>query len=137
MMLTRKSGLKSGVHVAQNNHDRRSRGEHAETAEDVGQIPAHADNGSGDYAIAFSTNQSVRRTMAPGSYGEPPMRLTTEELGNEAVSQLFGPTIDATIEAVYNSLLRARTETGAFASVDALPLEETLSILRRFNATQR
>jgi D-aminopeptidase len=75
--------------------------------------------------------------MAPGSYGEPPMRLTTEELGNEAVSQLFGPTIDATIEAVYNSLLRARTETGAFASVDALPLEETLSILRRFNATQR
>ena len=98
---------------------------------------AHADNGSGDYAIAFSTNQSVRRTMAPGSYGEPPMRLTTEELGNEAVSQLFGPTIDATIEAVYNSLLRARTETGAFASVDALPLEETLSILRRFNATQR
>ena len=57
--------------------------------------------------------------------------------GNEAASELFGPTIDATVEAVYNSLLRATTETGAFASVDALPLEETLAILRRFDATQR
>ena len=98
---------------------------------------AHADNGSGDYVIAFSTNLSVRRTAVSGGDGEPPARLRTEELGNEAVSALFGPTIDATIEAVYNSLFRATNETGAFASVDALPFEETLAILRRFNATQR
>ena len=98
---------------------------------------AVADNGSGDYAIAFSTNQSVRRTAAAGGYGAPSSRLRTEELGNEAVSELFGPTIDATIEAIYDSLLRATAETGAFASVDALPLEETLAILRRYNASRR
>jgi D-aminopeptidase len=98
---------------------------------------AHADNGSGDYAIAFSTNPAVRRTFAARGTGEAPARLKTEELGNDAASELFGPTIDATIEAVYNSLLRATTETGAFATVDALPVDETLAILRRFNTSQR
>jgi len=98
---------------------------------------AHADNGSGDYAIAFSTAASVRRRATPGGYGEPAPRLATEELGNDAASALFEPTIDATIEAVYNSLLRATSESGAFASVEALPLDETLAILRRFNATRR
>ncbi len=98
---------------------------------------AHADNGSGDYAIAFSTSRLVRRTSIPGGDGEPLPQLKTEELGNSAVSALFGPTIDATVEAVYNSLLRAQSETGAFATVEALPLEETLAILHRFNAAQR
>jgi D-aminopeptidase len=97
---------------------------------------AHEDNGSGDYAIAFSTNPTVRR-VHPGSHGEPPARLKTEELGNDAASELYEATVDATMEAVYNSLLTATTESGAFATVDALPLEETKAILRKYNALHR
>lgn len=41
------------------------------------------------------------------------------------------------MEAVYNSLFRATTETGAFATVEALPMDETTAILRRFNALSR
>lgn len=92
---------------------------------------AHADNGSGDYAIAFSTSPLVRRG-GHGVHGEPPERLRLEELGNDAVSALFEPTIDATIEAVYNSLFKATSQTGAFATVAAIPVDEVRSILDRY-----
>jgi D-aminopeptidase len=61
-------------------------------------------NGSGDYAIAFSTAPSVRRT--------PERRAAAaqvEDLPNDAVSPLFVAVADATEEAIYNSLLKART----------------------------
>ncbi|PZQ62168.1 MAG: aminopeptidase [Phenylobacterium zucineum] len=59
-------------------------------------------NGSGDYAIAFSTAASVRRT--------PERRqgaASIEDLANEAMSPLFVAVADATEEAIYNSLLKA------------------------------
>ena len=61
-----------------------------------------ASNGSGDYVIAFSTNQSVRRAFDA-------QRLSTQELANEETSALFQATLEATEEAVYNSLFRATT----------------------------
>jgi len=61
-------------------------------------------NGSGDYAIAFSTSEAVRRTPARRS-GEG----AVTELGNDAMSPLFVAVADATEEAIYNSLLQART----------------------------
>ena len=83
-----------------------------------------ASNGSGDYAIAFSTAPELRiRTDAV-------MRQGTL-LGNDAMSPLFLAVIEATEEAVYNSLLRARTMTGRGRTVEALPLERTREILRR------
>jgi D-aminopeptidase len=93
-------------------------------------------NGSGDYAIAFSTAPElrVRPARAPADvYAPRGVRL----LGNDAVSPLFLACIEATEEAVYNSLFRAETTTGSGRTVEALPLERTLEILRKYNALER
>ena len=74
-------------------------------------------NGSGDYGIAFSTARN-------------PARLLT----NDEASPLFQAVIEATEEAIYNSLLRAVTVTGSGHTVEALPIPRTLEILRRYRA---
>ncbi len=74
---------------------------------------AAGSNGSGDYAIAFSTARG--RPLLP----------------NDAMSPLFLATIEATEEAIINSLLRATTVTGNGRTVEALPIEPTKEILRR------
>jgi len=61
-------------------------------------------NGSGDYAIAFSTAPSVRRTPERRQAA-----ATVEDLANDAMSPLFVAVADATEEAIYNSLLKAVT----------------------------
>jgi D-aminopeptidase len=98
----------------------------------VGRTGSFVSNGSGEYAIAFSTNESVRRNGAPGTSGTPPETLRTVELGNEAASALFEPAIDATVEAIYNSLLRATSQSGADASVEAIPVDQVRQILARY-----
>lgn len=86
---------------------------------------AAGSNGSGDYAIAFSTAESVRRRGGPGI-------AQTERLGNDAMSPLFLATIEATEEAIYNSLFKASTVTGNGRTVDALPIEKTVEILKKY-----
>jgi len=83
-------------------------------------------NGSGDYVVAF-TNR--RRSLTV----QPPNRLTdsTEVVTNDAMSALFEAAIEATEEAVYNSLLRAESVHGYRGTVSALPLDSTLAILKR------
>ena len=82
-------------------------------------------NGSGDYAIAFSTAESVRRTPERRA-GE----ATITELPNERVSPLFEAMIEATEEAVLNSLFAARTMTGRDGrTVEALPVDRVIEIL--------
>ncbi|HEY3131823.1 MAG TPA: P1 family peptidase [Acidobacteriota bacterium] len=85
-------------------------------------------NGSGDYAIAFSTARSVRvRHQAEGG------TESYEEVRNDAVSPLFEAAIEATEEAVYNSLFRAQTMTGFQGhKIDALPLDQVREILRKY-----
>lgn len=68
---------------------------------------ASMSNGSGDYAIAFSTAAEVRRT--PACRGKV---WAYPELPNQAMSPLFQATIEATEEAIYNSLLMAETMSG-------------------------
>ncbi len=72
-------------------------------------------NGSGDYVIAFSTAQEVRRTPARRS-----SVAAFAELPNEAMTPLFQAVAEATEEAIVNSLLQARPMRSALASVDAL-----------------
>lgn len=84
-------------------------------------------NSSGDYAIAFSTAEGVRRT---------PERRTTvsalEELPNGLIGPLFQAAIEATEEAIYNSLFRATTVTGWRGhTLEELPLDEVRRILIR------
>jgi D-aminopeptidase len=76
-------------------------------------------NGSGDYVIAFSTSRNPSRLVA-----------------NDAMTPLFQAVIEATEEAIYNSLFRAETMRGNGRSVEALPLDRTLDILRRYGAIQ-
>ncbi len=79
-------------------------------------------NGSGDYAIAFST---------PRSGADPSGRLTdsTVVVRNEAMSPLFQAVIESTEEAIVNSLFRAETVRGHRGTAHALPIDSTLAIL--------
>ena len=88
-----------------------------------------ASNGSGDYAIAFSTSPDVRiRTLGPA---ERTMPRTVKSLPNDAMSPIFQAVIEATEEAIYNSLFKATTMSGRGRTVDALPLDRTVEILRK------
>ena len=75
-------------------------------------------NGSGDYVIAFSTAQEVRRTPARRS-----SIATFAEVPNESMTPLFQAVAEATEEAIVNSLLQARPMRSALSSVDALDPE--------------
>ena len=83
-------------------------------------------NGSGDYAIAFSTAAENRINAADA-------KRNVQVLGNDAMSPLFLGVIEATEEAIYNSLFKATTVTGKEnRTVEALPLEQTRTILRKY-----
>lgn len=86
-------------------------------------------NGSGDYAIAFSTAPSVRiKPMESGRFVRQ-----TETVANDNMSPLFLAAIEATEEAIINSLFRATTIKGRESRiVRALPVEETLEIMKRY-----
>ena len=88
-------------------------------------------NGSGDYVIAFSTAESVRRT--PERRSE---LATTRELPNDRMSPLFQATIEATEEAIYNSMLMATTVHSVFegkaVTIEKLPIEKVQAILARY-----
>ena len=86
-----------------------------------------ASNGSGDYAIAFSTASQVRVHS-----GDKSMTARTEVMTNDAMSPLFLASIEATEEAIYNSLFRATTTTGNGHTIEALPIQKTVEILRKY-----
>jgi len=86
---------------------------------------AAGSNGSGDYAIAFSTAESVRIRA------DAKTARSVQTLANDAMSPLFLAVIDATEEAIYNSLLRATSVSSRGRTIEALPIEKTLEILRR------
>jgi D-aminopeptidase len=94
---------------------------------------AAGSNGSGDYAIAFSTATDVR--IKPQGQNERNTPRFVKTLSNEAVSPLFLAVIEATEEAIYNSLFRATTTTGRGRTVEALPLDRTLEVLRKHGLT--
>ncbi|HEX6323387.1 MAG TPA: P1 family peptidase [Vicinamibacterales bacterium] len=82
-------------------------------------------NGSGDFAIAFSTHPSLRVTMGAAA----PQQRTV--LPTDGVSRLFSAVLDATEEAIYNSLLKATTVTGNGRTVEALPVDRVKAALGR------
>jgi D-aminopeptidase len=85
-------------------------------------------NGSGDFAIAFSTAESVRRGATTR------LTRTVEVVRNDALSPLFQAVVEATEEAIVNSLFRATTVRGARGTVEALPLDSVVAILREHRA---
>jgi D-aminopeptidase len=93
----------------------------------VGRTGSVMDNGSGDYVIAFSTGAEVRRRTAE-------IRRGISDLANDAISGLFQAVVEATEEAIYNSLLMATTVSSRSGTVEALPINEVLTILRNHRA---
>lgn len=87
-----------------------------------------ASNGSGDYAIAFSTAPEVRIKPTTVETDSRNVKLLT----NDAMSPLFLAVIEATEEAIYNSMFRATTVTGFEKhTIEALPIDKTVEILRK------
>jgi D-aminopeptidase len=85
-------------------------------------------NGSGDFVISFSTAPGLRITSAPRAAGA----TRVEPLSNEEMSPLFLAAIEATEEAIYNSMFRATTVSGRGHVVEALPIEKTVEILKKY-----
>ena len=107
------------------------------TARDLERLAARAvfglartgssyDHGSGDYAIAFSTSPEARTRH--GETAPRPRAL----LPSDAASPLFQAALEATEEAVYNSLLRATSVTSALGSAEALPVDRVVDVMRRY-----
>jgi D-aminopeptidase len=111
------------------------------TAKDLKRLAARAvfglartgsaySNGSGDFAIAFSTSPAVRvRTGASGP-------VQYEALPVDSVSPLFEMALEATEEAVYNSLLQATTVKSRFVTGQAIPIERVQEILKKYNVVR-
>lgn len=85
----------------------------ARTMMGLGRTGSAGSNGSGDYAVAFSTTHDLKL------------------LSNDEVSPLFPAVIEATEEAIYNSLFRAETTTGNGRTVEAIPIDSTVQLLKR------
>ena len=94
----------------------------------LGRTGSYASNGSGDYVIAFSTNPTVRK---PRVSSEP---VATTVLVNDSLSPLFAATAEATVEAVYNAILKATTVSSARGELKAVPVDAVKEILEKYNA---
>ncbi len=90
-----------------------------------------ASNGSGDYVIAFSTASSVRRDASSAA------PVTVADLPNESMSGLFQAVVEATEEAIYDSLFMATTVSSRFGTAEAIPLDRVRDILARYRAASR
>jgi D-aminopeptidase len=101
---------------------------------------ASGSNGSGDYVIAFSTAEEVRRRLTvpgPGIAPAPPAPRATRQLSNDDMSPLFEAVIEATEEAIYNSLFAATSVTSRGRTVQAIPLDSVRIVLRKYGITKR
>lgn len=95
----------------------------------VARTGSSASNGSGDYTIAFSTAPQVRIRTEDKS-----LTRHIEVLTNDAMSPLFLAAIEATEEAIYNSMFRATSTTAHGHTIEALPIDKTTEILRKYGA---
>jgi D-aminopeptidase len=94
----------------------------------LGRTGGNESNGSGDYVIAFSTAESLRDPHTSESD-----RNTNIELRNDHVSVLFQAVIEATEEAILNSLFAAKSMKGRDdLSIESLPVQKTLEIMKRY-----
>ena len=105
-------------------------------ARDLGRLAARAvfglgrtgssySNGSGDFAIAFSTSPEMR-----SRFNETAPRARTI-LPTDATSPLFEAALEATEEAVYNSLFQATTVRSANGTAEAIPVDRVRELLKK------
>ncbi len=87
-----------------------------------GRVGAYSSNGSGDYAIIFSTYRP--------EYQDDKM-ISSKELKNSLMNGLFMATVEATEEAIINSLFMAESISSKYGKSQALPIDETMKILKK------
>lgn len=94
----------------------------------VARVGGFASNGSGDYVIAFSTHEEVR------IHQDDEAVYSINKLKNSEMTPLFLAAVEATKEAILNSLFQAKTMTGWNGHTqEALPVDEVMEILERYN----
>ena len=91
----------------------------------LGSVGAYSPNGSGDYAIIFSTARA--KSSEKKSF-------TREEIKNSSMNGLFMATVEATEEAIINSLFMAETVSSRYGKMEALPVDESMKILKKYKA---
>jgi len=91
----------------------------------LGRTGSAYSNGSGDFAVAFSTSPEMR-----SRFNETAPRAH-QVLPTDATSPLFEAALEATEEAVYNSLFQATTVTSRFGTADAIPIDRVRELLRK------
>jgi D-aminopeptidase len=98
----------------------------------LGKTGGIASNGSGDYVIAFSTAEALR---VPYIAGKP--IINNPLLQNDETSPLFMAAIEATEEAIINSLFAAKSMKGRNGNKgEALPLDKVIPLLKKYNRLQ-
>jgi D-aminopeptidase len=91
----------------------------------LGRTGSAYSNGSGDFAIAFTTSPEMR-----SRFNDATLR-SRQMLPPDAASPLFEAVLEATEEAVYNSLFQATTVTSRSGTAEAIPIERLEELLRR------
>lgn len=89
----------------------------------IGRTGSPATNGSGDYVIAFSTSEDVRRG---------PDRQPSNGLDNGRMSPFFQAAVEATEEAILNALFKATTVVGHRGRVEPIDIEAVLQVMHRY-----
>lgn len=89
----------------------------------IGRTGSPATNGSGDYIIAFSTSEDVRRGLD---------RSPSDGLSNARLSPFFQAAVEATEEAILNSLFKATSVVGHRGQIDAIDIESVKEIMQRY-----
>jgi D-aminopeptidase len=102
----------------------------------LGRTGSSGSNGSGDFVVAFSTASQMRRVarQPAGVSANGPART---ELTNDEMSPLFEGVIEATEEAIYNSLFMATSVTYRGRTVEAISLDQVREILAKYNIRPR
>lgn len=88
-----------------------------------------AHNSSGDYVIAFSTSEDVRRDR--GAQAPVPSKT----LSNTAMSPLFQAVVEAIQEAVYNAMLKAETVSSSRGTLEAIDVKKVKEIVEKYRVT--
>ena len=96
----------------------------------MGKAGGVASNGSGDFVIAFSTNESMRVPYD----SKANETLKRDVVQNDNMTPLFMATIEATEEAIVNSLFAAKdTKTYKGTTVKALPVDKVMEMMKEYN----
>ena len=91
----------------------------------IGKVGGYASNGSGDYVIAFSTYKDTSNDH---------LTIKRTSVRNNAMTSLFQATVEATEEAIINSIFMAETISSSIGKSEELPIDETIKILKKYKS---